>query len=159
MKVLIVDDNKQIISILEAYAKKEEYQTVIAVDGQDHQVFLGRDFNNQRNYSEDVACAIDKEVRRYIEEAYDECRKLLIENIDKLHLIAKALIEKETLEEKDLKIIMETGSLEGVCEIKEANSEEKETSTTEEVKNAEVVEEKQADAVAKEPAISTTEKI
>ena len=128
-------------------------------DGQDHQVFLGRDFNNQRNYSEDVACAIDKEVRRYIEEAYDECRKLLIENIDKLHLIAKALIEKETLEEKDLKIIMETGSLEGVCEIKEANSEEKETSTTEEVKNAEVVEEKQADAVAKEPAISTTEKI
>ena len=67
--------------------------------------------------------------------------------------------EKETLEEKDLKIIMETGSLEGVCEIKEANSEEKETSTTEEVKNAEVVEEKQADAVAKEPAISTTEKI
>ena len=39
------------------------------------------------------------------------------------------------------------------------NSEEKETSTTEEVKNAEVVEEKQADAVAKEPAISTTEKI
>lgn len=46
--------------------------------------------------------AIDKEVRRYIEEAYDECRKLLIENIDKLHLIAKALIEKETLEEKDL---------------------------------------------------------
>lgn len=35
MKVLIVDDNKQIISILEAYAKKEEYQTVIAVDGQE----------------------------------------------------------------------------------------------------------------------------
>ena len=69
------------------------------------------------------------------------------------------MIEKETLEEKDLKIIMETGSLEGVCEIKEANSEEKETSTTEEVKNAEVVEEKQADAVAKKPAISTTEKI
>ena len=47
----------------------------------------------------------------------------------------------------------------GVCEIKEANSEEKETSTIEEVKNAEVVEEKQADAVAKEPVISTTEKI
>ena len=146
-------------SMITQYGMSDVLGPIAFGDGQDHQVFLGRDFNNQRNYSEDVACAIDKEVRRYIEEAYDECRKLLIENIDKLHLIAKALIEKETLEEKDLKIIMETGSLEGVCEIKEANSEEKETSTTEEVKNAEVVEEKQADAVAKEPAISTTEKI
>lgn len=146
-------------SMITQYGMSDVLGPIAFGDGQDHQVFLGRDFNNQRNYSEDVACAIDKEVRRYIEEAYDECRKLLIENIDKLHLIAKALIEKETLEEKDLKIIMETGSLEGVCEIKEANSEEKETSTTEEVKNAEVVEEKQADAVAKEPVISTTEKI
>ena len=146
-------------SMITQYGMSDVLGPIAFGDGQDHQVFLGRDFNNQRNYSEDVACAIDKEVRRYIEEAYDECRKLLIENIDKLHLIAKALIEKETLEEKDLKIIMETGSLEGVCEIKEANSEEKETSTTEEVKNAEVVEEKQADAVAKEPVVSTTEKI
>ena len=146
-------------SMITQYGMSDVLGPIAFGDGQDHQVFLGRDFNNQRNYSEDVACAIDKEVRRYIEEAYDECRKLLIENIDKLHLIAKALIEKETLEEKDLKIIMETGSLEGVCEIKEANSEEKETSTIEEVKNAEVVEEKQADAVAKEPVISTTEKI
>ena len=146
-------------SMITQYGMSDVLGPIAFGDGQDHQVFLGRDFNNQRNYSEDVACAIDKEVRRYIEEAYDECRKLLIENIDKLHLIAKALIEKETLEEKDLKIIMETGRLEGVFEIKEANSEEKETSTTEEVKNAEVVEEKQADAVAKEPAISTTEKI
>ena len=146
-------------SMITQYGMSDVLGPIAFGDGQDHQVFLGRDFNNQRNYSEDVACAIDKEVRRYIEEAYDECRKLLIENIDKLHLIAKALIEKETLEEKDLKIIMETGSLEGVCEIKEANSEEKETSTTEEVKNAEVVEEKQADAVAKEPAISTTEQL
>ena len=146
-------------SMITQYGMSDVLGPIAFGDGQDHQVFLGRDFNNQRNYSEDVACAIDKEVRRYIEEAYDECRKLLIENIDKLHLIAKALIEKETLEEKDLKIIMETGSLEGVCEIKEANSEEKETSTTEEVKNAEVVEEKQADAVAKESVISTTEKI
>lgn len=146
-------------SMITQYGMSDVLGPIAFGDGQDHQVFLGRDFNNQRNYSEDVACAIDKEVRCYIEEAYDECRKLLIENIDKLHLIAKALIEKETLEEKDLKIIMETGSLEGVCEIKEANNEEKETSTTEEVKNAEVVEEKQADAVAKEPVISTTEKI
>lgn len=94
-------------SMITQYGMSDVLGPIAFGDGQDHQVFLGRDFNNQRNYSEDVACAIDKEVRRYIEEAYDECRKLLIENIDKLHLIAKALIEKETLEEKDLKIIME----------------------------------------------------
>ncbi|WP_182185735.1 ATP-dependent zinc metalloprotease FtsH [Pectinatus frisingensis] len=80
-------------------------------EGNDHQVFLGRDFNNQRNYSEEVACEIDKEVRRYIEEAYEECRTLIVENIDKLHLLAKKLIEHETLSAAQLKELMETGKL------------------------------------------------
>ena len=71
-------------------------------EGQDHQVFLGRDFNNQRNYSEDIACEIDKEVRRYIEEAYEECRRLIVENIDKLHLIAQALMGKRNFGRKRL---------------------------------------------------------
>ncbi len=78
-------------------------------DGQDHQVFLGRDFNNQRNYSEEVASEIDKEVRRYIEDAYEACRRLLTENIDKLHLIAQALIERETLDAAQLEELMEKG--------------------------------------------------
>ncbi|TCS80999.1 ATP-dependent zinc metalloprotease FtsH [Pectinatus cerevisiiphilus] len=80
-------------------------------EGNDHQVFLGRDFNNQRNYSEEIACEIDKEVRRYIEEAYEECRTLIIENIDKLHLLAAKLIEHETLSAAQLKELMETGGL------------------------------------------------
>jgi len=80
-------------------------------EGNDHQVFLGRDLNNQRNYSEEVACEIDKEVRRYIEEAYEECRTLLVDNLDKLHLLADKLIRHETLSAAQLKELMETGDL------------------------------------------------
>lgn len=106
-------------SMITQYGMSDVLGPISFGEGQDHQVFLGRDFNNQRNYSEDIACEIDKEVRRYIEEAYEECRRLIVENIDKLHLIAEALMEKETLEEKDLQQIMETGSLEGICDKKE----------------------------------------
>ncbi|MBR6343651.1 MAG: ATP-dependent zinc metalloprotease FtsH, partial [Selenomonadaceae bacterium] len=59
-------------------------------ESQNHQVFLGRDFNQQRNYSEEVACEIDKEVRRYMEDAYEACSEIIAEHIDKLELIAQA---------------------------------------------------------------------
>ena len=80
-------------------------------EDKNHQVFLGRDFNNQRNYSEEIASEIDKEVRHYIEEAYEDCRRLLTENVDKLHLIAEALIEKETLEAAELKELVGFGNV------------------------------------------------
>ncbi len=79
-------------------------------ENQEHQVFLGRDFNHQRNYSEEVACEIDKEVRKYMEEAYEACRQILTDNFDKLELIAKALIEHETLNAKQLEELMEKGT-------------------------------------------------
>ncbi|GBG57253.1 ATP-dependent zinc metalloprotease FtsH [Sporomusaceae bacterium FL31] len=78
---------------------------------QDQQVFLGRDISRDRNYSEEVAYAIDKEVRHLIEGAYNECRNMLKENIDKLHLIAKTLIERETLEAEELEQLMKDGSI------------------------------------------------
>ena len=89
--------------------------------GKDHQVFLGRDLNNQRDYSEEVASEIDKEVRRYIEEAYEECRTLLTDNVDKLHIIAEALIEKETLEAAELKDLVGFGN---VTEKEEAKADD-----------------------------------
>ena len=58
------------------------------------QVFLGRDIAREKDYSEEVAAEIDKEVRSFIEDAYAATEKLLSENIDKLHIIAQALIEK-----------------------------------------------------------------
>ena len=76
-----------------------------------HQVFLGRDFNNQRNYSEEVASEIDKEVRRIMEDAYEACRQIITENRDKLELIANALLERETLTAAELEELMRTGKL------------------------------------------------
>ena len=59
------------------------------------QVFLGRDIARDKDYSEEVAAEIDKEVRSFMEDAYAATEQLLSENIDKLHVIAKALMEKK----------------------------------------------------------------
>ena len=78
---------------------------------QDTQVFLGRDISRDRNYSEEVAYSIDKEVRRMIEEAYEKTEAMLREHMDKLHVIAAALIEKETLEAFELEQLMKDGQI------------------------------------------------
>ena len=80
-------------------------------ESQNHQVFLGRDFHQERNYSEEVASEIDKEVRKYLEDAYEACRKIITENRDKLELIAQALMERETLTAKQLEELLETGKI------------------------------------------------
>lgn len=78
---------------------------------QEQQVFLGRDISRDRNYSEEVAYSIDKEVRRLIEEAYAKTEELLRTNIDKLHLIANALLERETLEASELEQLLNQGKI------------------------------------------------
>jgi cell division protease FtsH len=78
---------------------------------QDTQVFLGRDIARDRNYSEEVAYSIDKEVRRLIEDAYEKTETMLRDNMDKLHLIANALIERETLEASELEQLMKDGRI------------------------------------------------
>ena len=85
----------------------------IAYGEENHQVFLGRDFNRDRNYSEEVAGEIDREVRRYIEEAYEACRVLITENREKLDRIAEALLERETLNAAELEELMTKGSISG----------------------------------------------
>lgn len=75
------------------------------------QVFLGRDIAQDRNYSEEVACAIDKEVRMLIEDAYAKTEEMLQTNMDKLHLIANALMEKETLEANELEQLLKEGKI------------------------------------------------
>ena len=75
------------------------------------QVFLGRDIGHENMYSEKIAAEIDGEIRRFIDEAYEGTVKLLQDNIDKLHLIAQALIERETLEEHEIKELVEYGRI------------------------------------------------
>ncbi len=65
------------------------------------EVFLGRDLTRGRNYSEEVAASIDKEVRGIIDKCHTKAKNLLSENISKLHKVAHALLEKEKLNEKE----------------------------------------------------------
>ncbi len=62
------------------------------------EVFLGRDLGKGRNFSEEVAFEIDKEIKKLIDEGYGKAEKLLSENVSKLHAVAKALLEREKLE-------------------------------------------------------------
>lgn len=75
------------------------------------QVFLGRDIARDKDYSEEVAAEIDKEVRSFMEDAYAATEKLLSDNIGKLHVIAKALMEKETLEEEEINQLVKYGHI------------------------------------------------
>lgn len=79
------------------YAMSEKLGSMTFGDASD-EVFLGRDFATRRNYSEEVASEIDREIRRLVDEAYEMTEKLLSENIDKLHNVANALLKYETLD-------------------------------------------------------------
>jgi cell division protease FtsH len=69
-------------------------------------VFLGRDISQERNYSEAIAYAIDKEARQMIDEAYNKGKTILSDNIEKLHAVAAALMEKETLQAEEFYKLM-----------------------------------------------------
>lgn len=75
------------------------------------QVFLGRDLHNEQNYSDAIAYEIDLEIQRIIKESYERCRQILTENRDKLDLIAKTLLEVETLNAEQIKYLIENGHL------------------------------------------------
>ena len=75
------------------------------------QVFLGRDIARDKDYSEEVAAEIDKEVRAFLDDAYAATEKLLNDNMDKLHLIAQALIERETLEKEEIADLVHHGRI------------------------------------------------
>ncbi|QED45900.1 ATP-dependent zinc metalloprotease FtsH [Cytobacillus dafuensis] len=75
------------------------------------QVFLGRDFNNDQNYSDAIAYEIDLEIQRIIKDSYEKARKVLTENREKLDLIANTLLEVETLDAEQIKHLMDHGTL------------------------------------------------
>ncbi|HBY56847.1 MAG TPA: cell division protein FtsH [Candidatus Atribacteria bacterium] len=74
----------------------------ITLGKKEHQIFLGRDISEQRDYSEEIANKIDKEVRKIIESAYTRAKDILTKNKRKLKKIARKLIERETLDGKEL---------------------------------------------------------
>ena len=97
------------------------------------EVFLGRDFGSQRNYSEKVASEIDEEVKRIITTAYDKAEELLKENMDKLHKTAALLLEKEKIDADEFDavfgVVKEETKQEEV-KLKEEPQDEKEVKVT-----------------------------
>ncbi|NLJ37406.1 MAG: ATP-dependent metallopeptidase FtsH/Yme1/Tma family protein [Candidatus Atribacteria bacterium] len=71
------------------------------------EVFLGKDIAEDRNYSEEVAFTIDKEVRSIIDSAYEQARTLIMDNHDKLDKLAAVLLEKEVLEREEIDAILD----------------------------------------------------
>ena len=79
------------------------------------EVFLGRDFTSMKNYSEHVAAEIDREVRNIVDTAYDKAKTLLEEHLDKLHVIAEALLKFETISGEEFQVAFSEG-LEALAE-------------------------------------------
>ena len=73
-----------------------------------NQVFLGRDYTSGSHLSDAIQSEIDGEIRRVIDDAYQECTDILTEHMEKLHLIAQKLLEKEKLDSAEFKALMES---------------------------------------------------
>ena len=80
-----------------SYGMSEKLGTVSFESGHD-EVFIGRTMSQGRSYSEAVAAQIDEEVKDLVGSAYEQCRKILDENRDKLETVARYLLEHETME-------------------------------------------------------------
>jgi len=75
------------------------------------QVFLGRDIGHEQNYSDAIAYEIDQEMQSITRDCYDRAKKLLTEKSEEMHLIAKTLLEEETLDLEQIKSLIEKGIL------------------------------------------------
>ena len=84
-------------SMVTKYGMSDALGTVF-YDSEQEEVFIGRDMGHTKAYSEEIAAQIDNEIRNIIDDGYNQCTKLLEENIAKLHVIAQALIEKEKID-------------------------------------------------------------
>lgn len=87
-------------------------------NGNNDQVFLGRDMQSEAGYSDAIAYEIDQEMQNMINECYDRAKEILTEHKDKLELIAQTLLKVETLDAKQIKSLFDTGRLPGdvICE-------------------------------------------
>ncbi|MBN8194323.1 ATP-dependent zinc metalloprotease FtsH [Bacillus sp. NTK074B] len=93
------------------YGMSEKLGPLQFGQSQGGQVFLGRDINSEQNYSDAIAYEIDLEMQRLIKESYERAKRILTENRDKLELIAKTLLDVETLDAAQIKSLMDHGKL------------------------------------------------
>lgn len=86
------------------YGMCEKLGTVSYLDG--GEVFIGRDYQTTKSYSEKVAGTIDDEVKALIDKAYDQCKQILRDNADKLHQVVDFLLEKESMTGEQFEALM-----------------------------------------------------
>ncbi len=106
------------------YGMSEKLGPIAFGTGND-EVFLGKDYNHMKNYSENVAAVIDEEVNKIITDAYKRTEQILTGHVDKLHLLAETLVKLEKVNEEQFVSLMENGEL--------PEKEEKEPETIEEI--------------------------
>jgi cell division protease FtsH len=92
--------------IVTAYGMSEKLGLITFGKRNDHP-FMGRDYGTERDYGEEVALNIDREIKRIVDEQYQYVRALLLENRDMMDAIVKVLLEKETLDDKEVFDIMD----------------------------------------------------
>ena len=92
-------------SMVTTYGMSDKMGNLAYGKEQEH-VFMGRNFGNTRDFSEEIAADIDKEIKRIVDEQYSLAKELLTNNKDMLEYIAKQLLERETLDEKEFEEMM-----------------------------------------------------
>lgn len=108
-----VNDIEKITKIAKAMVRVFGMSSLGPIQYADPQgnVFLGRDYTSGNDYSAGVASEIDKEVRKIVDECYEQCKKILTENRDLLDLIANTLFEEETLTSEEINNLVNYGTL------------------------------------------------
>ena len=86
------------------YGMSERIGAIMYGSGQE-EVFLGRDFAQSKNYSEETAAIIDEETKKIVDTAYQRAQSILTEHIDKLHAVAQVLLEKEKIDGEEFDAI------------------------------------------------------
>ena len=83
----------------------------ISFGEREEQIFLGREIQQHQDYSEETARAIDEEVKRIIDECYKRAKEILDKDLDILHAMAKALLERETLDREEIALLLKRDEL------------------------------------------------
>jgi len=92
----------------------------VAVGEQEHEIFLGREFSQRRDVSQKTAELVDAEIRRIVSEAYSRAEEVITANQDLLNTIAEALLERETLDGEDIRILEDGGELPPLADLEPA---------------------------------------
>ncbi len=131
-------------SMVTRYGFSERLGTVVY--GTDHnETFLGRDFSSGKNYSETIAAEIDDEIRTLLDDGFSKAREILSENMDKLHVVAAALLERDKLSGEEFEALMNGETLPEVVKEEPMAKDTKSEENADEESHVDVVVNAQSD--------------